>query len=187
MEDKIDILTALSEYNLENLILQIFSNLSAVDLKCCQMVNSTWNYFVNLALEKLNQKWENDQPSISICQCAKPRSVCTISALSVDEDGLCVGLGSSGDLEFWNRRKLDRIWRTHAHDDGVYGVDMNKTIIVSAGDDGLVKIYLRLNDQSKKNEKKKNDNDNVCHFSNLTSNILLQLYLKYQMTTIIGF
>ena len=169
MESKIDILTALSEYNLENLILQIFSNLSAVDLKCCQMVNSTWNFFVNLALKKLNQKWENDQPSISICQCAKPRSVCTISALSVDEDGLCVGLGSSGDLEFWNRRKLDRIWRTHAHDDGVYGVDMNKTIIVSAGDDGLVKIYLRLNDQSKK----KNNNDNVCHFSNLTSNILL--------------
>ena len=97
-ESKIDILTALSEYNLENLILQIFNNLSAVDLKCCQMVNSTWNYFVNLALQKLDQKWENDQPSISSCQCDKPRSVCTISALSVDEDGLCVGLGSSGDL-----------------------------------------------------------------------------------------
>ena len=69
--------------------------------------------------------------------------MCTISALSVDEDSLCVGLGSSGDLELWDRRKLERIWRTHAHDDGVYGIDMNKMIIVSAGDDSLVNIYNR--------------------------------------------
>jgi len=63
--------------------------------------------------------------------------------LAVDEEGICVGLGSSGDLEFWNRRTNERIWRCHAHDDGVYGVDMNSEIVASAGDDGLVKIFKR--------------------------------------------
>ena len=33
--------------------------------------------------------------------------------------------------------------RCHAHDDGVYGVDMNSEIVASAGDDGLVKIFKR--------------------------------------------
>ena len=33
--------------------------------------------------------------------------------------------------------------RCHAHDDGVYGVDMNSDIVASAGDDGLVKIFKR--------------------------------------------
>ena len=76
------------------------------------------------------------------------RSVCTISALSVDEEGLCVGLGSNGDLELWDRRKLERVWRYHAHDDGVYGIDMNSVIVVSVGDDGLVNIYDRFHDWS---------------------------------------
>ena len=31
--------------------------------------------------------------------------------MSVDEEGICVGLGSSGDLEFWNRRTNERVWR----------------------------------------------------------------------------
>ena len=69
--------------------------------------------------------------------------MCTISSLSVDEEGICVGLGSSGDLELWNRRTNERLWRCHAHDDGVYGVDMNPDIVASAGDDSLVKVYKR--------------------------------------------
>ena len=34
--------------------------------------------------------------------------------MSVDEEGICVGLGSSGDLEFWNRRTNERVWRYRA-------------------------------------------------------------------------
>jgi hypothetical protein len=37
-----------------------------------------------------------------------------------------------------------RIFRCHAHDDGVYGIDMNSKIVVSGGDDGLVKVFKRL-------------------------------------------
>ena len=83
------------------------------------------------------------------------RSVCTISALSVDEEGLCVGLGSNGDLELWDRRKLERVWKCHAHDDGVYGIDMNSVIVVSVGDDGLVNIYDRfmIDQPDEENEK----------------------------------
>ena len=83
------------------------------------------------------------------------RSVCTISALSVDEEGLCVGLGSNGDLELWDRRKLERVWKCHAHDDGVYGIDMNSVIVVSVGDDGLVNIYNRfmIDQPDEENEK----------------------------------
>ena len=73
MDSKLDILTALSQYNLENLIFQIFDNLNALDLKCCQLVSTTWNYFVELVLQKLDQRWEEGQPSISVCQCDKIR------------------------------------------------------------------------------------------------------------------
>ena len=55
--------------------------------------------------------WEKGQPLIRQLQCEKQRSVCTISSMSVDEEGICVGLGSSGDLEFWNRRTNERVWR----------------------------------------------------------------------------
>ena len=80
---------------------------------------------------------------MTLLECVKKRSVCTVSSLSVDENGICVGLGSSGELELWNRRSQERLWRCHAHEDGVYGVDMNAQLVVSAGDDGLVKVYSR--------------------------------------------
>lgn len=141
---KLDILLELSQFDLEHLIFQILGHLSSLDLRCCQLVSSSWNFFVeNLFNKRVSKGWDLGEPSKVLLQCEKNRAVCTISALSVDEQDICVGLGSSGDLECWNRRSLDRKWRCHAHDDGVYGVDMNADIIVSAGDDGLVKIFLR--------------------------------------------
>ena len=38
----------------------------------------------------------------------------------------------------------ERVWRCHAHDDGVYGVDMNAQLVVSAGDDNMVNVYQRF-------------------------------------------
>ena len=46
--------------------------------------------------------WEKGQPLIRQLQCEKQRSVCTISSMSVDEEGICVGLGSSG-AKLWNQ------------------------------------------------------------------------------------
>ena len=73
-DSKIDILTALSQYNLEHLVFEIFNHLSALDLKCCQLVSSTWNYFVESLLDRLNERWEKGQPSVSKFQCDKQRS-----------------------------------------------------------------------------------------------------------------
>lgn len=148
-ENKVDILLALSQFDLEHLIFDILCRLSALDLRCCQLVSSSWSYLVESLFQRHQKKllgkgWEQGHPSCQVLQCLKQRSVCTISSLSVDEGGICVGLGSSGDLELWNRRSLERIWRCHAHDDGIYGVDMNSKIVVSAGDDALVKIFNRL-------------------------------------------
>ena len=37
------------------------------------------------------------------------------------------------------------IWTKHAHEEGVYSVDMNKHIVASGGDDSTVKIWSRCN------------------------------------------
>ena len=122
--DQLDILTTLSHFDLEHVIFAILGQLSALDLRCCQLVSSSWNYWVQSFIRRHEKKlllsWEQGQPSAFSLQCEKQRSTCTITSLSVDELGLCVGLGSSGDLEFWDRRTHQRIWRCHAHDDGVY-------------------------------------------------------------------
>ena len=73
-DSKIDILTALSQYNLEHLVFEIFNHLSALDLKCCQLVSSTWNFYVESLLDRLNERWEKGQPSVSKFQCDKQRS-----------------------------------------------------------------------------------------------------------------
>ena len=135
--------------DLKHVIFDIFSQLSPADLKNCQLVSKLWfgviNQIVYFKLEKkiMGAIWERGDPGKTVLMCEKARSVCTVSSLSVDEEGICVGLGSSGDLEYWSRQNNQRIWRCHAHDDGVYGVDMNAGLIVSCGDDGLVKIYRR--------------------------------------------
>ena len=141
-----DILLALSELNLDHFVLE---NLSALDLKSCALVSSSWNFLVENLFERqqkksLGQNWDQNLPKSQVLECQKQRSVCTISSLAVDEEGLVCGLGSSGDLELWNRRTNERIWRCHTHDDGIYGVDFNSKIVVSGGDDELVKIYNRL-------------------------------------------
>ena len=148
-EHKFDIIFSLLHMDLKHVIFDIFSQLSAKDLKNCQLVSKLWfgvvDQIVYFKLEKkiMGHIWERGDPGKTVLMCEKARSVCTVSSLSADCDGICVGLGSSGDLEYWNRQNNQRIWRCHAHDDGVYGVDMNADLIVSCGDDGLVKIYRR--------------------------------------------
>ncbi len=147
-EVRFDFMSALFEMDLQHLLLQILGQLSALDLRCCQLVSSSWSFYVQLLFERQQRKllgsgWLKGQPLVTSLQCEKQRSVCTVSSISVDEEGLVVGLGSSGDLELWNRRSNQRIWRCHAHQDGIYGVDMNKEIVASAGDDALVKIFNR--------------------------------------------
>ena len=148
-EHKFDILFSLLHMDLKHVIFDIFSDLSPKDLHHCTLVSKLWYGIIyQIFYPKLERKiiqpiWTKGEPGKTVLLCEKERSVCTVSSLSVDFDGLCVGLGSSGDIEYWNREYKERIWRCHAHDDGVYGVDMNKDIIVSCGDDGLVKVYKR--------------------------------------------
>ncbi len=164
--EKFDILFRLSSFSLEHVIFKILADLSALDLKRCTLVSSHWNSLVDLLFDRhekhgLGKGWREGQPRIAKLQCQKLRSTCTISTLASDEFGLAVGLGSSGDLEVWERDSLrwsefhiftfnqkiifSRVWRQEkVHEDGVYGVDINREIVVSGGDDGLVKIFQRL-------------------------------------------
>ena len=44
-ENRLDLLFALANFDLEHLIFDILSQLSALDLRCCQLVSSSWSFY----------------------------------------------------------------------------------------------------------------------------------------------
>jgi hypothetical protein len=56
MEKNFDILISLSNYDLEHLIFQILGSLSALDLRCCQLVSSHWSYLVESLFQRHEKK-----------------------------------------------------------------------------------------------------------------------------------
>ena len=116
-----DTLQLLNERGLEQIIHQIFENLTLEDLQCCQLVNKEWYYLVERLWEhheynRVGKGWSEGNPSLRTIQCEKKRSVCTISGIAVDESAIVVALGSSGIVQLWNRRnrksKLGNIFNT---------------------------------------------------------------------------
>ena len=104
-----DTLQLLNERGLEQIIHQIFENLTLEDLQCCQLVNKEWYYLVERLWEhheynRVGKGWSEGNPSLRTIQCEKKRSVCTISGIAVDESAIVVALGSSGIVQLWNRR-----------------------------------------------------------------------------------
>ena len=149
---EIDLIKHLSEYSLYHVISQILENLDHLDLQSCLLVSKEWNSVINECLNhsensNMSANWKLGTPEIRSVQCLKQRAVCTISEMAVDETYLLVGLGTSGNVELWNRRNptYQRIWiNQSAHEEGVYAVDMNSEICVSGGEDGAVKIWNKL-------------------------------------------
>ena len=56
-ENKLDLLLALSHLDLEHLIFDILSQLSALDLRCCQLVSSSWSYLVECLFQRHEKKF----------------------------------------------------------------------------------------------------------------------------------
>ena len=107
-----DLFHCLNERGLELIIHQVFEHLSLEDLECCQFVNKEWHAIVQRLWEhheinRVGKSWAEGNPTTRTIQCEKQRSVCTISAISIDESAIVVGLGSSGLIELWDRRNLE--------------------------------------------------------------------------------
>ena len=56
VENKLDFLLALSNFDMEHLIFDIFRQLSALDLKCCQLVSSSWSCLVDRFIHRHQKK-----------------------------------------------------------------------------------------------------------------------------------
>ncbi len=148
-EKRCDILSLLQSAGLEPVSHDILDKLSALDLKTCQLVSKSWcclveRFWRHWELAHRTRWWEM-KPVITVIQCFKERAVCTVSCLEVDERSLVCGLGGSGRIELWDRRSLPakRVWSAYAHEDGVYSVDMNQTLVASGGDDAKVRLWTR--------------------------------------------
>ena len=55
-ENRLDLLLALANFDLEHLIFDILSQLSALDLRCCQLVSSSWSFFVENLFQRHEKK-----------------------------------------------------------------------------------------------------------------------------------
>ena len=54
---------------------------------------------------RVGKGWSEGNPTSRTLQCEKQRAVCTVSGIAVDESSIVVGLGSSGVIQLWSRRK----------------------------------------------------------------------------------
>lgn len=147
---RFDIITNLFNNGFESVVLTILEQLNVIDLKCCLLVSKSWyrileRHWDHHELNRVGRGWTNDFPFMSQIQCERKRAICTVSSLCIDESNLVVALASCGKIEYWNRINLQKVWSVLAHDEGVYAVDMDKRIVVSGGDEEIVKIWNRSN------------------------------------------
>lgn len=144
-----DILSLLYSNGHASLVLTILELLDGLDLIRAQLVCKTWKEFVfqlwqHHEHKRLRFAWTKAVPTTTEIECHKRRSVCTVSAVAVDEEDIALALGGSGDLEVWSRNGPRRRWLSaNAHPDGVYGVAMSSGLVVSGGDDGSVQLRRR--------------------------------------------
>ena len=110
MQEVPDLLQCLNQNGLELVIHEIFEKLNLEDLHCCQLVCKEWYYLVERLWEhheynRVGKGWSEGNPTSRTLQCEKQRAVCTVSGIAVDESSIVVGLGSSGIIQLWSRRK----------------------------------------------------------------------------------
>ena len=96
-------------YGMDQVLDLILLQLTAVDLRLCRLVCSSWCHLIErLTLHReggrLGWGWREGEPVVTRCQCTKDRSVCTVTTMDVDELGIGAGLGSCGRVELWDRR-----------------------------------------------------------------------------------
>ena len=66
-----------------------------------------------------------------------------MTAMDCDELSVAAGLGSSGQLELWDRRTEARQWRVLGHSEGVYSLSLGPGVLVSGGEDHMVRVWAR--------------------------------------------
>eukprot|EP00092_Neocalanus_flemingeri_P041930 GFUD01045666.1.p1 GENE.GFUD01045666.1~~GFUD01045666.1.p1 ORF type:complete len:420 (-),score=61.86 GFUD01045666.1:156-1415(-) len=147
---RMDILIELCSYGMEDVVDQILGNLSSPDLRMVRLVCSGWMHLVeritsHREIGRLGWGWSKGEPSLGVMQCHRERSVCTVTAMSVDEHSIAAGLGSYGKIEVWNRRSLQKELLLEGHKEGVYSIALGKTFIFSAGQDSVVRVWSRKN------------------------------------------
>jgi len=147
-ENRVDLLTEICMAGLDGVTDIVLDQLSAADLRMCRMVSSSWLTIVQRSTihreaGRLGKGWTSGEPALGVMQCTRERSVCTVTALAVDETGIAAALGSSGRIELWDRRSLERRLSFVAHLEGVYSVALGRSILVSGGEDSKVRIWCR--------------------------------------------
>ena len=63
--------------------------------------------------------------------------------MDCDEMSVAAGLGSSGQLELWDRRTEARQWRVLGHREGVYSLSLGSRVLVTGGEDHMVRVWAR--------------------------------------------
>lgn len=147
-ENRVDLLTEICMAGLDGVADIVLDQLSAADLRMCRLVSSSWLAIVQSSTihreaGRLGKGWSSGEPALGVMQCTRERSVCTVTALAVDETGILAALGSSGRIELWDRRSLERQLSFVAHSEGVYSVALGRSILVSGGEDSKVRIWCR--------------------------------------------
>jgi len=145
---RIDILTELCSYGMEHVVDLILGNLQSADLRMVRLVCTNWLLMVeritsHREIGRLGWGWSEGEPSLGVMQCTRERSVCTVTAMAVDEYSIVAGLGSYGKMEVWNRRTYDKELVLDGHEGSVFSVALGKSLIVSGGEDSLVKVWCR--------------------------------------------
>lgn len=148
--ERIDILSGLVNGGLRPMAEQVLDYLDLTDLKCCQLVCTSWFGIIDELwhhheFHRIDPNWSLGTPRLDEIQCHRERSVCTVSSITLDESSILCALGGSGRIEMWDRRTLTRMWDQIAHKDGVYSVDLGTKVAVSGGDDAKVKIWNKHN------------------------------------------
>lgn len=143
-----DILTQLALAGLEHVADLVLGLLTASDLRMVRLVSSQWLGVVQRSTAhreagRLGRGWACGEPKLGVMQCSRERSVCTVTALAVDERSIAAGLGSYGKIEVWNRRSLEKELTLAGHKEGVYTVALGQEVVVSGGEDSMVRVWSR--------------------------------------------
>ena len=88
---------------MEDVVDKILGNLSSPDLRMVRLVCSGWMVLVerittHREIGRLGWGWSKGEPSLGVMQCHRERSVCTVTAMAVDEHSIAAGLGSYGKV-----------------------------------------------------------------------------------------
>ena len=126
----------------------ILGSLTSVDLRQVRLVCRGWAALTERITQhrevtRLGWGWREGEPRLARLQCSKQRSVCTVTSLACDEASIVAGLGSSGRVECWDRRTEARQWAVVAHPEGVYSLALGSRVLVTAGEDGCVRVWAR--------------------------------------------